>query len=353
MKQMLYHYTKTFLEKNQLFTREILEKYDLGRMYDVYDKWPQIAKDAYNSEIEAVDFKDIDHVVFSGMGGSGTIGDLFSSILSKTNLHTTVVKGYVLPKTVDENTLVVATSVSGDTAETLYTLESASKKNCKVIGFSSGGMIESFCTKNNIQYRKIPEIHSPRASFPNFVYSILKTLNSITPIDKQEIMESINLLENISQEISSANLSETNPSLDLAEWLNGIPVIYYPWGLQAAAIRFKNSLQENAKTHAIVEDVIESGHNGIVSWERSSKMVSVMIEGTDDHIKTKERWKILRQYFKENDIRYKEIFTVDGGILSKILCLIYQLDYATIFHAMLLGIDPSPVKSIDYFKERL
>ena len=353
MKQMLYHYTKTFLEKNQLFTREILEKYDLGRMYDVYDKWPQIAKDAYNSEIEAVDFKDIDHVVFSGMGGSGTIGDLFSSILSKTNLHTTVVKGYVLPKTVDENTLVVATSVSGDTAETLYTLESASKKNCKVIGFSSGGMIESFCTKNNIQYRKIPEIHSPRASFPNFVYSILKTLNSITPIDKQEIMESINLLENISQEISSANLSETNTSLDLAEWLNGIPVIYYPWGLQAAAIRFKNSLQENAKTHAIVEDVIESGHNGIVSWERSSKMVSVMIEGTDDHIKTKERWKILRQYFKENDIRYKEIFTVDGGILSKILCLIYQLDYATIFHAMLLGIDPSPVKSIDYFKERL
>ena len=271
----------------------------------------------------------------------------------RDSLHTTVVKGYVLPKTVDENTLVVATSVSGDTAETLYTLESASKKNCKVIGFSSGGMIESFCTKNNIQYRKIPKIHSPRASFPNFAYSILKTLNSITPIDKQEIMESINLLENISQEISSANLSETNTSLDLAEWLNGIPVIYYPWGLQAAAIRFKNSLQENAKTHAIVEDVIESGHNGIVSWERSSKMVSVMIEGTDDHIKTKERWKILRQYFKENDIRYKEIFTVDGGILSKILCLIYQLDYATIFHAMLLGIDPSPVKSIDYFKERL
>ena len=353
MKQMLYHYTKTFLEKNQLFTREILEKYDLGRMYDVYYKRPQIAIDAYNSEIETVDFKDIDHVVFTGMGGSGTIGDLFSSILSKTNLHTTVVKGYVLPKTVDENTLVVATSVSGDTAETLSALESASKKNCKVIGFSSGGMIESFCTKNNIQYRKIPKIHSPRASFPNFAYSILKTLNSITPIDKQEIMESINLLENISQEISSANLSETNTSLDLAEWLNGIPVIYYPWGLQAAAIRFKNSLQENAKTHAIVEDVIESGHNGIVSWERSSKMVSVMIEGTDDHIKTKERWKILRQYFKENDIRYKEIFTVDGGILSKILCLIYQLDYATIFHAMLLGIDPSPVKSIDYFKERL
>jgi len=336
-----------------LLTREILEKYDPGRMHNVYDRWPQIAKDAYNSELEAVDFKDIDHVVFSGMGGSGTIGDLFSSILSKTNIHTTVVKGYVLPKTVDENTLVVATSVSGDTVETMSTLESASKKNCKVIGFSSGKIMESFCTKNNIQYRKIPEIHSPRASFLNYTYSILKTLNSIIPIDEQEIIQSIKLLENISHEISSANLSETNPSLDLAEWINGIPVIYYPWGLQAAAIRFKNSLQENAKTHVIIEDVIESSHNGIVSWEKPSEIIPVMIEGTNDHTKTKERWEIMRQYFKEDDIRYKEIFTVDGGILSKIVCLIYLLDYATIFHAVLLGIDPSPVRSIDFVKEKL
>ena len=336
-----------------MLTKEILEKFDPDRMHNAYDRWPQIAKDAYNSELEAVDFKDIDHVVFSGMGGSGTIGDLFSSILSKTNIHTTVVKGYVLPKTVDENTLVVATSVSGDTAETISTLESASKKNCKVIGFSSGGMLESFCTKNNIQYRKIPKIHSPRTSFLNFSYSILKTLNSIIPIEKQGIIQSINLLENISQEISSANLSETNPSLDLANWIDGIPVIYYPWGLQSVAIRFKNSLQENAKTHAIAEDVIESGHNGIVSWERPSDIIPIMLEGTDDHTKTKERWEILRQYFDENQIKYKEIFTVDGGILSKIVCLIYLLDYATIYHAVRLGIDPSPITSIDFIKERL
>ena len=336
-----------------MITREILEKYDPQKMHKAYDKWPQIAKDAYDSEIETVDFKDIDHVVFSGMGGSGTIGDLFSSVLSKTSIYTTVVKGYELPKTVDENTLVVTTSVSGDTAETLSILESASKKNCKVIGFSSGGSMESFCTKNNMQYRKIPKIHSPRASFPIFVYSILKTLNSIIPVDKQDILQSIKLLENTSQDISSTNLSQTNPSFTLSEWLTGTPVIYYPWGLHAAAIRFKNSFQENAKTHAIIEDVIESGHNGIMSWETPSDMVPIMIEGTDDHVKTKERWKILREYFDENQIKYKEIFSVDSGILSKILCLIYLLDYTTIYHAIRLEIDPSPVKSIDFIKEKL
>ncbi len=336
-----------------MLTKDDLEKNDYDGMHNVYDKWPRIARDAYDSDLQSVDFKDIDNVVFSGMGGSGAIGDLFSSILSKTNIHTTVVKGYELPKTVDENTLVVITSISGNTIETLTTLESATKKDCSVIAFSSGGSMESFCTKNNVEFRKIPQIHSPRASFPSYVYSILKTLNSIIPIKKQEIINSLEQLELLSKEISSENLSDKNLSLNLANWITGTPVIYYPWGLNTAAIRFKNSLQENAKTHAIIEDIIESGHNGIVSWERSSDMVPIMIEGKDDHIKTKERWTILRQYFEENNIRYKEISSLDGGILSKIMSLIYLLDYATIYYAARLGIDPSPIKSIDFIKERL
>ena len=339
-----------------MLIKDNLEKNDSDGMYNVYDKWSHIARDAYDSDLQPVDFKDIDNVIFSGMGGSGAIGDLFSSILSKTNVHTTVVKGYELPKTVDKNTLVVITSISGNTIEILTTLESATKKDCNVIAFSSGGKMESFCTKNNVEFRKIPQIHSPRASFPSYVYSILKTLNSIIPIKKQEIVESLEQLELTSKEISSENLSDTNSSLNLANWLTGIPVIYYPWGLRAAAIRFKNSLQENAKTHAIIEDVIESSHNGIVSWEGQSSMVDcvpIMIEGTDDHIKTKERWTILRQYFEENNITYKEIFSLDGGILSKIMSLIYLLDYATIYDAVRLGIDPSPIKSIDFIKERL
>jgi glucose/mannose-6-phosphate isomerase len=336
-----------------LLTKDNLEKSDSDGMHNVYDKWSRIARDAYDSDLQPVDFKDIDNVVFSGMGGSGAVGDLFSSILSKTNIHTTVVKGYELPKTVDKNTLVVITSISGNTVEILTTLESATKKDCSVIAFSSGGRMESFCTKNNVEFRKIPQIHSPRASFPSYVYSILKTLNSIIPIKKQEITNSLEKLELVSKEISSENLSDTNPSLNLANWITGIPIIYYPWGLQSAAIRFKNSLQENAKTHAIIEDVIESSHNGIVSWERSSDVVPIMIEGIDDHIKTKERWVILRQYFEENNIAYKEISSLEGGILSKIMSLIYLLDYSTIYYATRLGINPSPIKSIDFIKERL
>ena len=88
-------------------------------MYQTYDKWPEIAQESFEKDSPKADVKDIDHIVLAGTGGSGAIGDIISAILSKTNIHVNVVKGYLLPKTVDENTLVVATSVSGNTKETL------------------------------------------------------------------------------------------------------------------------------------------------------------------------------------------------------------------------------------------
>ena len=322
-------------------------------MYKIYDRWPQIAKEAYESDLEPVDFENIDHIVFSGMGGSGALGDIFSSILSKTDIHVNVIKGYHLPKTVDSNTLVVTTSISGNTVETLTVLDSARKTDCKLIAFSSGGKMEEYCTKNNVAFKKIPMHHSPRASFPVFLYSILKTLNSIIPVKKDDILESFDEMERSQKLISSSYLNEKNPSLNLAEWISGITLVYYPWGLEAAAIRFKASLQENAKTHAITENVIEACHNGIVSWERKSEVKPILIEGQDDYIKTKERWSILKEYFEKNNIDYREIFSVKGGILSKLINLVYQLDFIAIYRAVLSGIDPSPVKSIDFVKSRL
>ena len=216
-------------------------------MHKVYDKWPEIAKEYFEKDLRKIDVDNIDHIVFAGMGGSGSIGDVFSAILSKTKIHISIVKGYHLPNTVNSNTLVVTTSVSGNTIETLTVLDLARKAKNKIIAFSSGGKMEAYCKKYKLEHRKISFIHSQRASLTAFLYSMLNVLNNIIPLTKNDVLESINSLENLSKEISSSNLTKNNPSLDLAYWITGIPIIYYPWGLQAAAIRFKNSLQENAR----------------------------------------------------------------------------------------------------------
>ena len=331
-----------------------LEKIDSEKMYKIYDDWPKIAKTYFEKEVKKIEISKINQIVFAGMGGSGVIGDVFSAILSKTNIHVSVVKGYHLPKTVDSNTLVVVISISGNTDETLRFLESAKKQqDCKLIVFTAGGKMEQFCTNEKIEFRKINKYHSPRASFPSFLYSILNILSPVIPIKNEDVYESIKNLERLKKEISSENISENNPSLILAKWITNIPLIYYPWGLEASAIRFKNSLQENAKTHVITEDVVESCHNGVVAWEKKSNVQPIMLRGTDDHIKTKEKYQILTKYFQENNIEFKEIYSVKGSILSKIINLIYLLDYAAIYKSVIDGTDPSPVKSIEYIKKRV
>jgi len=332
---------------------ETLQKFDKNKIHEVYDKWPLIAREQYESDLQPIDFGKISHIVFAGMGGSGTLSDIFSSILSKTNIHVEVVKGYLLPKTVDSDSIVVATSISGNTEETLSILNSATKLGRRVIAFSNGGKMQKFCQENSINYRNIPLRHSPRASFTTFLFSMLKILEPILSIRKGDVIDSIEKLEKLKKDISSSNLTKENPSLSLATWISDIPIIYYPWGLQAAAIRFKNSLQENAKMHAVTEDVIEACHNGIVSWTKPSIVKPVLIQGEEDYIKTKERWLILKQFFKENNIDYYEIKSANGNILSKLIHLIYLLDYSTIYRAVMSEIDPTPVKAIDYVKDRL
>jgi len=331
----------------------MIQKYDKSGMSKIYDQWPEISKDSYESSIELVNFDDIDEIIFSGMGGSGILGDVFSSILSKTKIHVSVVKGYHLPNTADSQTLVVSTSISGNTAETLSILDSAQKIGCKLIAFSDGGKMEEYCSKNRIEYRKIPHIHSPRASFTKFFYSMIKVLEPILKVQKDDVYKSIHDLEVLSKKISSSNLNENTPALSLAEWITGKPLIYYPWGLEAAARRFKNSLQENSKSHAMIEDVIEACHNGIVAWEKKSDMQPIFLRGKDDHLKTKERWEVLKLFFKENNIDYYEIFSVEGSIISKINCLIYLLDFVSIYLGILSKIDPTPIRPIDFVKSKL
>ena len=213
-----------------------LKKFDVSKMYEVYDNWPKIAKKSYNTKLKSIESLKINHIVFAGMGGSGALGDIFRTILDKTSIHTSIAKGYVLPKTVDEDTLVVVTSVSGNTQETLSILKHANNLKCNLIAFSSGGKIENYCKKEKIEYRKIKQFHSPRASFVSFLYTILKILEPILPIKKNEILNSIKELEKISQIISSKNLTKSNSSLELANWITEVPVIYYPNGFQSVAI---------------------------------------------------------------------------------------------------------------------
>lgn len=335
-----------------MITKADLLKYDRSQICDIYNQWPKIAKDAHNLKIEQIDVKNINHLVFAGMGGSGTIGDMFASILSKTEITVSVVKGFHLPSTINNRTLVITTSVSGNTLETITTLKKANKRESKIIAFSSGGKIERYCKNNKIEYRKLKQNHSPRGSFMNYFYSILNTLQPILPVKKNEITQSIKKIELLSENISTNNLTKNNQAINLAEWITLIPITYYPHGLKAAAVRFKNSLQENSKSHAITENIVEMCHNGIVAWEQDRKIQPMLIEGKNDYNKTKLLQKTIKEYFVNNNIDFRTISSPSGSIVTKLVYLIYLLDFVSIYKSIINKTDPTPVKSIEYLKSK-
>ena len=151
------------------------------------------------------------------------------------------------------------------------------KSNAKFVTFSSGGKLQELSQKNHTLHYNISERHSPRASFLTFLYSIINVLEDVLPLKRVDVMESLQKLAEIKNEINFSNLNQKNNALELAKWISGIPLMYYPLGLHAAAVRFKNSMQENAKTHTIIENVVEASHNGIVAWEKSTKVQPIPV----------------------------------------------------------------------------
>ena len=182
---------------------------------------------------------------------------------------------------------------------------------------------------------------------------MLAILKPILPIKESDVIESIKNLKLVGGKINSENISESNPAIKIAEWIKHTPVIYYPLGLQSVAVRFKNSLQENCKIHVIAEDIIEACHNGVVSWENSHNFQPMLIRGTDDFEKTVQLWSIIKKFFDSREINYNEIISEKGNILTKLICMIYLLDYSSIYLSAKLGIDPTPVDAIDFIKKNL
>jgi len=335
-----------------MFDSQIIQRNDPQGMHKLYDMWPEIAMESFEMDQDCIDFKNPNHVVFAGVGGSGLVNDVLISLYSKNLDRISKINGFDIPAHLASNDVFIATSVSGNTLETLTALDSARKIGCRIIAFSSGGKIEAYCKKYGLEHRMAPIFHSPRTSFTSFLYSMLRTLQPILSIPEGDVRESLTDLSILKQKICSLNLTETNPALNLAYWFSKIPVIYYSKLLETSAVRFKNSFNENAKSHAITNELVEACHNEIVCWELPITSKPILVRTKNDNKMTVETWKILKEFFEEKEIEYKEIFSNNGNILSQLVGLIYLFDYSTIYYAIKCGINPSPIISTEFFKNR-
>lgn len=336
------------IEKMQNYLYNLPEQFD--EMLDLSIELP----DRYQ--------KDYHNIVVSGLGGSAIGGDILRSYaLGRCPIPIIVNRDYVLPSFVNERTLVMAVSYSGNTEETLSAYRQAQQNGADIIAITSGGKLSELAQADANLVVTIPGGMSPRAA-SGYLFCPLALLlekMSLLPGVRSDIQETGQILRELRAEINPAVDGENNLAWQLAQKMQDhIPVIWGSSGhSEIAAMRWKGQINENAKAPAYYNTFPELNHNELVGFEASPELLTrlliIILGDPDDHQQVKKRIRITADIVRAQVADVIEIKPRGKSWLAKLYSFIYIGDYASFYLALAYGINPTPVKVIDYLKAEL
>lgn len=305
--------------------------------------------------------KPYNNVLVSGLGGSAIGGDILRSYASaQASIPVIVNREYNIPAFVGPQSLMLAVSYSGNTEETLSAYQQAQKAGADIIVVSSGGKLSAMAVQDSNLVVQLPGGLSPRAA-TGYLFSplalVLEQLGILTGA-RADLMETVQVLSDLREEIKP-EAESGNIAKQLAGEMKGrIPVI---WGssshTEVAALRWKAQINENAKAPAYYNVFPELNHNELVGFEEPAGLISqlaiIILRDPGDHDRVKKRMDITREVVKTRVARVMEVEARGQSFLAKFYSLSYIGDYASFYLALEYGINPTPVKVIDYLKAEL
>jgi len=341
---------------------ELYEKLDPGHMSARIAELPQQCQEAWRKAMALdlpPDYGEIDKVVLSGMGGSAIGGGLLASLVAaEATVPILIHQDYGLPSFVDAKTLIIASSYSGMTEETISSLEQALTTPAKKLIVTSGGSLSAIAEEKGIPVFTIDYRAQPRAALAhNFIplLAILQKLGLI-PDKSQDIAEAVKVLDELKLTIDQNRPHELNPAKQLATKLLGHLAIIYGAGiLSEVACRWKTQINENSKAWAFYEVFPELNHNAIVGYEfpAEMKVLVVLLRSPKFDPRIRLRYQVTCELLAQRNISYEIIDAEGESPLSQMLSLILFGDYVSYYLALLYQTDPTPVTAIDYLKQRL
>lgn len=302
----------------------------------------------------------VEQVLILGMGGSAIGGDIMAALgRARARIPFYVSRDYSIPTWVGKGTLVLVISYSGNTEETIMACRDARLRGAQMVALSSGGqMEEDFAEEAN--YISIPPALPPRAAMGYLLFPLLAVLHNLgyLPMPPEELEECLENLEDIRQEMGGG-MEKESQALELARSLEGkLPLIYGGSTLgQVAAVRWKCQINENSKSMAFANVYPELNHNETVGWlqplDLVKKTVVIQLFEEQANPRVKKRMEITKAIMKERGVQVCEVRSRGSFPLSRLLSLSMVGDYVSLYLAHLYGIDPTPVKVIDYLKGEL
>ncbi len=334
---------------------------DPGNMYQSIYEFPDHILDAakIGKSISLNNqYSEIRNVVVAGMGGSAIGGDVVR-LLAKNELDIPMVvsRNYTLPNWVNGHTLVICSSYSGNTEETLAAYEQARDKGAQIVGISTGGTLTERMNELDLDVVAIPAGLQPRAalalSFVPMLY-LLKVIGLIGSETINDLTNAVTLIQ--SKRNSYGQELADNPTYALAGRIyNSIPIIYAESDSTATlAVRWKGQLSENSKMLAYHNELPEMNHNEIVGWENNSELINqisvIWLKDESDHPRTAIRQESTQEIIGNLPGKH-EVISVEGhSIVERYLHMIHFGDWVSYWCAILHHTDPTPVKKIDRLK---
>ncbi len=342
-----------------MIINELVKKHDPDNQFNVLkDSYSQVEY-AWNIKLDlsSIDVKKIKNIIITGLGGSAIGGELLQSYFrTDLKLPFQVNRNYKLPLYANEETLVIASSYSGNTEETISALKDAISKKCQIVCITTGGTIEQIAKENNIPVGILKKGFQPRfALWINF-FSLVNVLNTLKLVPEQNVLvlEVVDFLKKKGLEYASEN----NEAITLAENLLGfIPILYSVNDYTSVVgTRWRGQFNENSKQHAFSNSYPELDHNEIMGWEgykptMNFKLINIIDE--DYHSQVKKRFEITTEVIKKTGADVINIQSKEKNYKMRLVDLIYLGDWMTYYYALMRGFDPTTIDNINFLKANL
>lgn len=299
-------------------------------------------------------------VVVCGMGGSAIGGDLARSFLGeRMRVPVVTCRDYELPAHLARGALVIASSYSGNTGETLCAYDTARKHAAAMLAVTSGGELAQRCQRDQVPVCAIPGGMPPRSAIGYSLFPMLRALRAagVADFEDREYAEALAVVRERCDAYAPSR--RDNEAIAIARKLHRRAAFVYagPGLLEGVARRWSCQINENAKALAHFAFFPELNHNEIVGWEvddgRRSNAVVLSLEDRDDHPMTRRQVGVGLSLIGPLAAGVERLEAPDGGRLARMLCMQLLGDFTSVYLAYLNGVDPTPVHKIDTLKQQL
>jgi glucose/mannose-6-phosphate isomerase len=325
------------------------------KMNDYINDFTNHLKDAINIANNTTltpSTKEIRNVLICGLGGSGIGGTIVNDIVSpKAKIPITATKDYSIPNFVNEHTLVIANSYSGNTEETLYALQKCQAKEAEIAVITSGGSLKTIAEEQNYNKLIIPSGQPPRAMFGYAFTELFYLLNHYGIIDasfKSDFQKAIHLLDTEKSDIQ-------NQAMDLAKKMHKqTPVIYVANGFEGVAVRFRQQINENSKMLCWHHVVPEMNHNELLGWRKNvNDLAVVYFRNKSDYERNQIRMDINKNVISKYTENITEIWSKGNSLIENSLYHIHLGDWVSWYLSEMNNVDAIEIDVINFLKGEL